>query len=60
MATIVVRHDRPPVRREKLSLTVIAHQRLMLMLLLIMGICAILVMRLVWMGIASGGRDERN
>jgi cell division protein FtsI (penicillin-binding protein 3) len=60
MATIVVRHDRPPVRREKLSLTVIAHQRLMLMLLLIMGICAILVMRFVWMGIASGGRDERN
>lgn len=54
MATIVVRHDRLPVRRERLNLTAIAHQRLMIVLLLVMAFCALLALRLVWMGVFSG------
>ncbi|MGE4429354.1 MAG: peptidoglycan D,D-transpeptidase FtsI family protein [Sphingobium sp.] len=50
MATIVVRHDRLPVNRERLNLTAIAHQRLMIVLLVIIAVSAVLVGRLVWMG----------
>tara|TARA_R110000782_G_scaffold167129_5_gene259187 strand:+ start:37747 stop:39450 length:1704 start_codon:yes stop_codon:yes gene_type:complete len=53
MATIVVRHDRMPVHRERLNLTAVAHQRLMIILLLIVITCLILVGRLTWMGVAS-------
>ena len=60
MATIVVRHDRPPMRRERLDLTAVAHQRLMLMLLLLAAVSALLVIRLAWMGISSGKQGEHN
>lgn len=55
MATIVVRHDRLPVNRERLDLTATAHQRLMLVLLLIFAVSTVLVGRLVWMGLFSDG-----
>lgn len=54
MATIVVRHDRLPVNRDRLNLTALSHQRLMFVMLLIMGVSAVLVLRLTWMGLASG------
>ena len=38
MATIVVRNDRLPVNRERQNLTAIAHQRLMMILLVILAI----------------------
>ncbi|MGD9811211.1 MAG: penicillin-binding transpeptidase domain-containing protein, partial [Sphingobium sp.] len=54
MATIVVRHDRLPVNRERLNLTAIAHQRLMLMLLLMIAVSALVISRLLWMGVFTG------
>jgi cell division protein FtsI (penicillin-binding protein 3) len=58
MATIVVRHDRLPVRRERINLTGIAHQRMMILLLLICAIGVVLVGRLAWMGVASAGHGR--
>jgi cell division protein FtsI (penicillin-binding protein 3) len=59
MATIVVRHERPPIRRDRVNLTAVAHQRLMILLLLLIAISAVLVLRLTWMGAFSGGRDNQ-
>lgn len=56
MATIVVRHDRLPVNRERLNLTVTTHQRLMLVLLLFVAVSLILILRLSWMGVFTGAR----
>jgi cell division protein FtsI (penicillin-binding protein 3) len=58
MATVVVRYDRLPVNRERLNLTALTHQRLMLMLLLMMAVSLALLVRLVWMGIASGPKAD--
>ncbi|GLT02184.1 peptidoglycan glycosyltransferase [Sphingobium jiangsuense] len=55
MATIVVRHDRLPVNRQRLNLTAIAHQRLMLVLLLIVAVSVVLIGRLAWMGLFADG-----
>ena len=60
MATIVVRHDRPPVRRERLNLTAVAHQRLMLVLLILIAVSALLVVRLAWIGAVSGAREGQD
>lgn len=60
MATIVVRHDRLPVNRERLNLTAIAHQRLMLLLLLMIAIFVVLVGRLFWIGLATDGGARLN
>ncbi|MCB2014386.1 MAG: penicillin-binding protein 2 [Sphingobium sp.] len=60
MATVVVRHERLPVSRERLNLTAIAHQRLMIVLLLVMAISALLLVRLVWMGLFSDDRGHFN
>ncbi|MPT47573.1 MAG: penicillin-binding protein 2 [Sphingobium sp.] len=54
MATIVVRNDRLPVNRERQNLTATAHQRLMMILLVILAVAAVLVLRLAWMGVSSG------
>lgn len=56
MATIVVRHDRLPVHRDRKDLTGVAHQRLMMILLLVMVFTGLLIVRLGWMGAFSGGR----
>ncbi|TNE43935.1 MAG: penicillin-binding protein 2 [Sphingomonadales bacterium] len=58
MATIVVRHDRLPVNRERLNLTAIAQQRLMFVLLLIVAISLVLIGRLVWMGVFTDGQGR--
>lgn len=60
MATIVVRHDRLPVNRERLNLTATIHQRLMLALLLMIAISLILVLRLTWIGLFSGAEPAEN
>lgn len=59
MATIVVRYDRLPLHRQRQSLVAIAQQRLMLLLLLFSFVVAVLVVRLLWMGIASGNDSGR-
>lgn len=59
MATIVVRHDRLPVLHQRQNLTAVAHQRLMILLLLILVIGAVLVSRLAWMAVASDGDGRR-
>lgn len=59
MATIVVRHDRLPVHRQRQNLTAVAHQRLMILMLLILVTGAVLVLRLAWMGIDSSGQEQR-
>lgn len=56
MATIVVRHDRLPVNRERQNHTAVAHQRLMMIILLIAVVAATLVVRLLWMGVFSDAR----
>lgn len=60
MATIVVRHERPPIRRERLNLTAVAHQRLMLVLLILIAVSALLVVRLMWIGAVSGARGGQD
>lgn len=57
MATIVVRYDRLPVHRERPSLTAVSHQRLMLLLLMMVSISLIVVLRLIWMGVAADGHS---
>lgn len=56
MATIVVRHDRLPVHRDRKDLSGVAHQRLMMILLLVMVFTGLLILRLGWMGLFSGVR----
>lgn len=56
MATIVVRHDRLPVHRDRKDLSALAHQRLMMVLLLVMAFSALLILRLSWMGVVAGLR----
>ncbi|CAN5482834.1 penicillin-binding protein 2 [soil metagenome] len=53
MATIVVRSDRTRVSGERVNLTAIAHQRLMLLLVLFVATTGLIAMRLLWMGVAS-------
>jgi len=60
MATIVVRHDRLPLNRERQNLTAITHQRLMMALLLIGAVALLLIGRLTWIGIATGGKAAAN
>ncbi|RVT42040.1 peptidoglycan D,D-transpeptidase FtsI family protein [Sphingobium algorifonticola] len=54
MATLVVRPDRPRTGTDRVSLTALAHQRLMLLLLLFVAITGLIAVRLVWMGAFSG------
>ncbi|MBB6123588.1 peptidoglycan D,D-transpeptidase FtsI family protein [Sphingobium subterraneum] len=59
MATIVVRHDRLSVRRQTVNLTALAHKRLMILLLLLTAVCAVLVVRLFWMGVVASTSGSR-
>ncbi len=56
MATIVVRSDRPMPSSVRINVTALAHQRLMLLLVLFVAITGLIALRLCWMGVASGGR----
>jgi len=56
MATIVVRSDRPMPSSVRVNVTALAHQRLMLLLVLFVAITGLIALRLCWMGVASGGR----
>ncbi len=60
MATIVVRHDRLPVSRQRLNLTAIAHQRLMVILLIIVAVSMVLIGRLTWMGLFADGNGRQH
>ena len=55
MATIVVRHDRLPLHRQRLNLTALAHQRIMLLLMLFGLLAIYLAISLLWLGISSSG-----
>ncbi|HEX7783620.1 MAG TPA: penicillin-binding protein 2 [Sphingobium sp.] len=57
MATIVVRSDRPLPSSGRVNVTALAHQRLMLLLVLFVAITSLIALRLCWMGVASGGRS---
>jgi cell division protein FtsI (penicillin-binding protein 3) len=57
MATIVVRSDRPVPSSVRINVTALAHQRLMLLLVLFVAITGLIALRLCWMGVASGGRS---
>lgn len=59
MATIVVRYDRLPVHRPRQNLTALAHQRLVVLLMLFGVVVSVLVLRLMWMGVAAGGEGMR-
>ncbi|MBH1991917.1 MAG: penicillin-binding protein 2 [Sphingomonadaceae bacterium] len=59
MATIIVQPGGPRADRQRLNLTAIAHNRLMLLLILFLGISTILIGRLLWVGIfAHGGQGD--
>jgi len=60
MATIVVRHDRLPVTRQRVNLTAIAHQRLMVVLLIIVAVSMVLIGRLTWMGLFADGNARQH
>mgnify|MGYP000210915839 CR=1 FL=1 len=55
MATIIVQPGGARASRQRVSLTAIAHNRLMLLLILFMGITAVVILRLVWVGIFAQG-----
>lgn len=53
MATLVVRPDRLRTGTDRINLTALAHQRLMLLLVLFIAITVLIATRLVWMGVVS-------
>ena len=55
MATIIVQPGGARASRQRVSLTQIAHNRLMLLLILFMGITAVVILRLFWVGIFAHG-----
>lgn len=56
MATIIVQPGGARAGKQRVDLTAMAHNRLMLLLILFMGITAVLILRLMWVGVfASGG-----
>ncbi|NIJ15227.1 peptidoglycan D,D-transpeptidase FtsI family protein [Sphingobium vermicomposti] len=58
MATIIVQPGGARAGKQRIDLTAVAHNRLMLLLILFLCITAVLILRLTWVGIFSGnGRD---
>jgi cell division protein FtsI (penicillin-binding protein 3) len=55
MATIIVQPGGPRAGRQRIDLTAIAHNRLMLLLLMFMGITGIVICRLLWVGVFAHG-----
>lgn len=60
MATLVVRPDRPRTGTDRIALTAVAHQRLMLLLLLFIAVTGLIAVRLAWMGVFSGSGARSN
>ena len=61
MATIIVQPGGARAGKQRVDLTAIAHNRLMLLLILFMGITAVVILRLTWVGIfanSGGGSDD--
>lgn len=54
MATIIVQPGGARAGKQRVDLTAIAHNRLMLLLILFMGITAVVILRLTWVGIFAG------
>ncbi|HKY83169.1 MAG TPA: penicillin-binding protein 2 [Sphingobium sp.] len=58
MATIIVQPGGARAGKQRVDLTAVAHNRLMLLLILFMGITAVVILRLMWVGVfASAGTD---
>jgi len=57
MATIIVQPGGPRAGKQRVDLTAIAHNRLMLLLILFMAITAVVILRLTWVGIFAHGAD---
>ncbi len=55
MATIIVQPGGPRAGRQRVNLTAMAHNRLMLLLILFLAITAILIGRLFWVGVFAHG-----
>lgn len=55
MATIIVQPGGARAERQRVNLTAIAHNRLMLLLILFMGITSVVILRLLWIGIFAHG-----
>jgi cell division protein FtsI (penicillin-binding protein 3) len=55
MATIIVQPGGARAGRQRVSLTAIAHNRLMLLLILFMAVTTVLIGRLLWVGIFAHG-----
>ncbi|PZU13485.1 MAG: peptidoglycan glycosyltransferase [Sphingobium sp.] len=55
MATIIVQPGGARAGRQRVDLTAIAHNRLMLLLILFLAITSVLVLRLTWVGVFSHG-----
>lgn len=55
MATIIVQPGGPRASRQRVNLTAIAHNRLMLLLIMFMGITTVVIGRLLWVGIFAHG-----
>ncbi|HEX7877673.1 MAG TPA: penicillin-binding protein 2 [Sphingobium sp.] len=59
MATIIVQPGGARAGKQRVDLTAIAHNRLMLLLILFMGITAVVILRLIWVGVfASAGHGD--
>ncbi|WP_030539654.1 penicillin-binding protein 2 [Sphingobium sp. DC-2] len=59
MATIIVQPGGARAGKQRVNLTAVAHNRLMLLLILFLGVTAVLILRLSWVGIfASSGRGD--
>ncbi|PZU57774.1 MAG: peptidoglycan glycosyltransferase [Sphingobium sp.] len=54
MATIVIRSDPPRMSGERVNMVALAHQRLMLLLVLFVVATSLIACRLTWMGVFSG------
>ncbi|MES2159127.1 MAG: penicillin-binding protein 2 [Pseudomonadota bacterium] len=55
MATIIVQPGGARAGRQRVSLTAIAHNRLMLLLILFMAVTGLLIGRMLWIGIFTAG-----
>ena len=58
MATIIVQPGGARAGKQRVDLTAIAHNRLMLLLILFMAITAVVILRLTWVGIFAHGASS--
>ena len=57
MATIIVQPGGARVGKQRVDLTAIAHNRLMVLLILFMAITMVVILRLAWVGVFAQGAD---